>query len=519
MAVKTFAAIDVGSYEISMKIYEISPKHGMREIDHLRRSIDMGTDTYTTGKLSYERVDELCRILKEFRTFMDGYKVVGYQAYGTSAFREAENAVILLDQINTRTGIRIVILSNSEQRFFHYKAVAFKEEIFTGTIKSGAAIIDIGSGSIQISLFEDDTLVSTQNLRLGVLRLREHLTHLDVVPSQYEALLNEIIDSQLRVYKKLYLNETYKNVIIVDDYISAIIIKRQKKAAKGKSNKLMLEELLHACNTTPISELARILDVPEENIILLQISGTLLLRIMEMVGAEFIWAPGTTLCDGVAYDYAEKQKIIKPSHDFEQDIITCTRNISKRYRGSKRRGDTMEMISLTIFDSLKKIHGMGKRERLLLRLSALLHDCGKYISIVNLPECSYGIVMATEIIGISEAEQIIIANIVKYNHQDFDYFDHFAEQDELDRTSYLIVAKLTAILRVANGLDRSNRQKVHDIKAALKENELILTIDTDKDIALEKGLFEYSSNFFEEVFSIRPTIKRRDFLSQHKYAD
>ena len=297
MSVKTFAAIDVGSYEIAMKIYEIS-KNGMREIDHIRHSIDMGTETYTTGKLSYERVEELCRILREFGTFMEGYKVVGYKAYATSAFREADNALILLDQIKTRTGIKITVLSNSEQRFLHYKAVAFREVDFTNAIKDSAAIVDIGSGSIQISLFEKDILVSTQNLRIGVLRLREYLTHLDVLPTYYGALLNEIIDSQMDVYKKLYMRDRFfENIIIVDDYISDIIIRKHKKSDQGHGNKLILEELLEACNSTPQLELSKLLNVPEENILLLQIAGTLLLKIMNMMDAKNIWAPGTTLCD------------------------------------------------------------------------------------------------------------------------------------------------------------------------------------------------------------------------------
>ena len=108
-------------------------------------------------------------------------------------------------------------------------------------------------------------------------------------------------------------------------------------------------------------------------------------------------------------------------HDFEQDIIACAQNISKRYMGSKKRSETLEKITLTIFDSTKRVHGLGKRERLLLRIAAILHDCGKFISMMNLGECSYHIVMSTEIIGLSHTEREIVANVVKYNHADFDY--------------------------------------------------------------------------------------------------
>ncbi len=511
MSVKTFAAIDVGSYEISMKIFEVSQKNGMREIDHIRHGIDMGTETYTTGKLSYERVDELCRILRDYKDIMSGYRVEEYKAYGTSAIREAENTIILLDQIRLRTGIKVEVLSNSAQRFLHYKSVAWKEEGFESIIQKGTAIVDIGGGSIQISLFDKDTLVSTQNMRLGVLRLQDRLNHLNVVPSQYESLLNEIVDTQMQVYKKLYLKDReIENVIVVDDYISEIVLKRKgSESGRGYADKNLVEGFLEVFRTKNTSELARRLDLPEENMKPLFISGVLLLNIMETMGAEHIWAPGTTLCDGVAYEYAEKHRIIAAKHDFEQDIIACAQNISKRYRGNKRRAETLEAIALTIFDSMRKVHGLGKRERLLLQLSTLLHDCGKYISMVNLGECSYSIIMATEIIGLSHVEREIIANVVKYNHLDFDYYENIGQHMDIDQPTYLIIAKLTAILRVANGLDRSHKQKFKEFKAVLKEEKLVLTVDTVEDITLEKGLFEMRANFFEEVYSIRPVIRQK----------
>lgn len=511
---KTFAAIDVGSFELSMKIFEISAKAGMREIDHIRRRIDLGTDTYATGKMAYERVDELCRYLNEYVQIMKTYKVSEYKAYGTSAIRETENTIIILDQIRQRTGISIDVLSNSEQRFLDYKSIAFKGEAFNKFIEKGTAIVDIGGGSIQISLFDKDTLVATQNMRLGVLRLRDVLNHLNAGSRQYRSLIEEMADSQLTVFKKLYLKDRrINNIIIVDDYISALVQKKffSEKVGEYVGVKSFGKFIEMFRGKTP-QELTRLLDMPEDSIELLYISFFLLRRIIAAMDAELLWAPGVTLCDGIAYEYAQNNKVILPAHDFEQDIIACAQNISKRYMGSRKRSETLEKIAMTIFDSMKRVHGLGKRERLLLQIATLLHDCGKYISMVNLGECSYSIIMATEIIGLSHVEREIVANIVKYNHMEFEYYDEVGRVSTLDRESYLKIAKLTAILKVANGLDRSHKQKFKDVKTLLRENVLTITVDTNEDISLEKGMFNNRADFFEEVYSVRPVIKQKRML-------
>ena len=55
MSVKTFAAIDVGSFELTMKIFDLSGKNTMREIDCIRQRIDLGSDTYAHGRISSEK--------------------------------------------------------------------------------------------------------------------------------------------------------------------------------------------------------------------------------------------------------------------------------------------------------------------------------------------------------------------------------------------------------------------------------------------------------------------------------
>ena len=111
--VHTFAAIDVGSFELTMKIFEYGGRKPMKEIDCIVTGLSLGADTYATGKISQEKVDELCRVLQHFASVMRSYKVESYKAYGTSAIRETVNSDILLDLIETRTGIRIDTLSNS----------------------------------------------------------------------------------------------------------------------------------------------------------------------------------------------------------------------------------------------------------------------------------------------------------------------------------------------------------------------------------------------------------------------
>ncbi|MBP3458782.1 MAG: exopolyphosphatase [Lachnospiraceae bacterium] len=510
MAVKTFAAIDVGSYELTMKIFEVSPKMGIKEVDCIRHRIALGLDSYTAGKITVEKMDELCEVLREFAEIMKSYKVDAYKAYGTSAIRETANTLILLDQIKNRTGLLVEVISNSEQRFLDYKAVAVKGKEFDKYIEGGTAILDIGGGSIQISLFENDTLITTQNMRLGVMRMRERLESLSPKSGQYEKLIEEMVNNQFSLFKKMYLKEReIHNLILIDDYISPVFQKKEICREPGNIDYKMFMEFMDVISHKNRGDISRRLEISEEHASLLFHSAVLTKQIMEVLGAQHLWAPGVSLCDGIAYEYAQQNKLLSAVHDFEKDIIASTATISKRYMCSRKRNEIMENLALSIFDTMKKVHGLGRRERLLLQIAAQLNDCGKYISQTDVGECSFRIIMATEIIGLSHAEREIVAYVAKYNRDEFEYYEVLGEKTTLSKEAYLTIAKLTAILRVANGLDRSHKQKFKDFKTVLKDNELIISVDTAEDITLEKGLLTARARFFEEVYSVRPVIKQK----------
>ena len=400
---RLFAAIDVGSFEISMKIFEIGPK-GPRQLDHVRHRLALGNDSYNTQKISYEHMEELFRILKDLRQIMKGYNVTEYRAYGTSAFRETENTALLLDQILNRSGIRLTVLSNSEQRFLDYKAIASNGERFQKGINGGAAIVDIGGGSIQISLFEKGQLVTTQSLKLGVLRINERLRKMQPKATQLEDVLDEMIGSQLRVFKKMYMKDrTIERIILMDDYLAPVILRQT-----GNDDDISIETFRYVCEKSREmgkEELSDMLETPEENVDLMKISVAILKRIIPEIDAKVLWVPRAALCDGIVYEYVEEKKLGPATRDFEQDIISSARAISKRYMGSKKRGEALEYLAISIFDGMEGMHGMNERHRLLLRLATILHDCGKFINMTNVGDCSYGIIINTEIIGLSHMER------------------------------------------------------------------------------------------------------------------
>lgn len=504
---KCFAAIDVGSFELAMKIFEITNKGGMKEIDHIRHRIELGTDTYNTGKISNERVEELCDYLIEFKKIMNSYKVDGYKIYGTSAIRETENTMIILEKIFLRTGLTVDVLSNSEQRFLHYKAIASKGEKFENFIAKSSAIVDIGGGSIQISLFNEGVLVTTQNIRLGILRMREMLADLQPKTNNYSKLVEELIDNHLIPFSRLYLNgNKIDNIIVVDDYISHII---QKGVGKDTMSSDEYKSFIKELQLNNVREICRKYGLAEESASLLPTSALLVKRLIKHLGAKKIWAPGVGLSDGMAYEYAEKEKLFKNSHDFEADIVSCAKTLAGRFYANEERNDLVEEMATLIFDSTKKLHGMGPSERLLLRVAAQLSDCGKYMSLEDGAECSYAIIMAAELIGFSHDEREVVANIVRFNKTHFIYYDELAKTNLLGKKEYLTLAKLAAIFRIADGACRSHKKKINDVSINIKDDKLVILVSSDDDIILEKGFFDRKARLFEEVFSVKPVLKHK----------
>ena len=433
MAVTSFAAIDIGSYNVTMEIFEITKKNGLKSLTTVRQRLELGRDTYNDGMVSPEILRELTRILKDYSRIMKEYDTRSYRACAKTALREARNFLLVREHVRNKTGINIEILSNSEQRFMAYKSIASRGEEFQKFIGKGTAIIDVSGGSIQISLFDKETLVTAQNLKLGLLRISSRLSKILNETTHPDALIDEFIRKDIMNFKRMHLKDrNIDTIILVGDYYTNIIFQNKTDMNKIETREEFMIWYDHIIRKTP----------------------------GEVASELGVGLPGIQLTDGLAYDFATKAKLIRTQHDFDKDIVMAAKHMAKRYGGNKAHTEKLVEIADAIFKAVRKESVLGPRDRLLLKVACYLNDCGKYISLVNVAECSYSIINSTEIIGLSDTERIIIANVVKYHTLPFEFYgENNAGLTEFD---FLRVAQLTAILRTANSLDQSYLQKVQE---------------------------------------------------------
>jgi exopolyphosphatase/guanosine-5'-triphosphate,3'-diphosphate pyrophosphatase len=507
MAYKMFAAIYVGSNEIAMKISEVtSGKKNFKVVDSVSRILELGKDTYNTGYVSTEAINAACDILNDFRNKMKEYQVTDYRVYTSSAIREAKNAEIVLDSIKRKTGFEVAVLSNSEQRYMSYKGLVAKYDDFHDVVTKNTAFVDVGSGSVQISLFDKNHLSLTENIHIGAVRVRDYLSMMGNRSGQLDRIISEYVDSDIVSFRNIYLNDKeIKNVIAVGEFANAV---RRVIPEYVKNEKVTREEFnilyQRVVELTP-EQISEKYGLPYERATLMLPNVIIYQSFMDNSKAEEIYVPKVDFCEGITASYISEGSGVVFNHNFYEDIIAAANSISRRYRSNKAHVERVCDYALQIFDSVKKLHGMGKQERLQLQIAAILHECGNFINLSNGAENSYYIVANSEILGLSHKERMEVANVVRYNVM---YLPPKKDLgDSLGECDYIKIAKLAAILRIANILDKSHTQKLSDLNISMKDDKMIITAKTYDDMSLEAGLFEGRADFFEKVYGIRPVLK------------
>ena len=161
--------------------------------------------------------------------------------------------------------------------------------------------------------------------------------------------------------------------------------------------------------------------------------------------------------------------------------------------------------ALAIFDQTRTLHGLGEDARVLLECAALMHDIGFTISEVKHHKHSYDLIKTSELSAFTPRELELVANIARYHTKALPSEDHkpFARLDDADKE---LVRKLSAILRLADGLNRSHTLNVKELKCDLRKDRLDVHIRFTGDIDVDLSGGEKKKDLFEEVFELKVTL-------------
>ena len=509
MAKTLIAVIDIGSLTARLKIYEIGSSGVPKEIETVRMFTSLGTRSYMSGVVEPEQLDEICDCLRSFDIKCKEYRISRVICVATSALRDARNRDVIIEQIRIRTGFRIEVIDNSMERFYQNMAVREKMPEFKDLIKDGTMILDIGASSLQATVYDKSDFIFSQNMVLGSLRIYEMLSDLQAKTTHYEDVLQEFIAQDLDDYHAVEPKGiVYKSLVAFGGELG--FIKRLLNLTPNENSIITKADFMrvyeYLFKNTP-SDLSLNDHIPTNIAPLLLPSAMIIKNMLEYTGVDTVYLPQASLSDGLIFNYCSKYSGYKLSSRPDDDLIRAARNVAKRYKSDKKHIEFVENVSMQIFDASSKFTGLTDRDRLLLRIAAILHEIGKYVHAREHNDAAYNLIKYTDLIGLNSDELDTVAQVVclypKHNPYDNVYYQMLLPHKKV------LVSKLTAILRIADAIDSSHKQKSKQITVQHDPDSLHISCSSNADMSFEMWSFRHRSGLFEEVIGIKPELRIR----------
>ena len=222
---------------------------------------------------------------------------------------------------------------------------------------------------------------------------------------------------------------------------------------------------------------------------------------LHLTKAEKIIVPETNIRNGVVFskDSIQSEELQK---EFDSQIIASARNLLRKYHGDEKHAECVRMVCVKLFDTLKEEIGLGDHERTLLETAAILHDIGSFIRFDHHNIHSNYIIKNSEIFGLSRNDNKIVAEIAKY-HKGSSVPQDDESYQMMSRPDRMTILKLTAIVRIADALDRGHIQKFNDFSIKIQQNTVVIHTKKSSNTILEKIALSEKSGMFESVFGYK----------------
>lgn len=502
MKTQKLAAIDIGSNSLKLVIVEAAASDSFTVILQDRERVRLGQNTLRNHLLSSDAIDASASAIAKFRQIAESREVDSIIAVATASVREAENSVEFVREIEQRTGICVEVLSAVEEA----RLIGIAAAQFFNAIDQTLINIDIGGGSTELSLMKNGEPLKLFSMKLGAVGLTEKFIFSNPPKAkELENLQAEIALALERPLRKLK-NQTWQMATGTSGTIMNLATLTNFQTNENANDKPEIQfKKLVALNKMigkiSLEERAKLPSVSVQRAEVIVAGGQILEGVMRALNIERIQPCGYALREGVIIDYLREieSESLPPVPDVEDKKLRDVFVVGRRFGYEETHALQVADLAETMFDALEPLYKLGRHNRTLLSAAALLHDVGYHISHESHHKHSYYLIKNSEMTGFSESEKTIIAFVARYHRGSLPKEKHtdFMQLTERDR---LTIARLGAILRLAEALDRGHENRIESVKFKRAKREMTMKIVCAEDCLIERQAAERKKDLFELAF-------------------
>lgn len=526
---RRLAAIDVGTNSIRLIVVEAASDGTYKVLDDEKAVTRLGRGLVDTARLHAEAMEDSARAIARMRGIAEGYGVSNPRIIGTCAVREAINGGDFISLIRERTGLELVPISAEEEARLAHLSAANAFDLRSAS----AAVVDIGGGSTEVVLCSGGMIEQIYTLPLGAVRMTEQFPGC-AIPGEdeaYEAMRKAVRRAvRDRIGKPPFTPSFLVGTGGTFTTLAAVSMHRGTPASTSgllpfavRGYEMQRSEIRHTLEwlrQLPVKSRLKVPGMsPDRGEIIL--AGTVIAEaVMKRLGANNAKVHDRGIRDGLILTMIAEEFPDRPAFKPEPiDRARSARHFATACRYEEQHSSHVADLCTQIFDQVaeQRPGALGECEgplgRELLYISALLHDVGYFINYSKHHKHSYHLIVHSDLGGFTHRELEIVANVARYHRRSEPKARHpnFAKLNQTDRS---IVRALSAILRIADGLDRTHTQSVRSVRLTIHGRDALFTLDASDEPAVDMWGAERKADLFAKQFGLEPRFQWVGTLTQ-----
>jgi exopolyphosphatase / guanosine-5'-triphosphate,3'-diphosphate pyrophosphatase len=509
------AAIDIGTNSVHMIVVRVRPDFSFEIIDREKEMVRLGAGGLDGRKLTREAMTSALQALSKFERLARSHEVDEILAVATSATREAGNGGAFLAAIERRLGLRPRVITGTEEaRLIHLAAV------YGVDTPKATVVIDIGGGSVEITLGAGSEVRFARSFKVGVIRLSERFATSDPLSRRDERKMVRHISEQVDRYLEHIVTAGFDRVVGTSGTIlsvGTVATALDRGAAPGEIRNLRvpaksIRRVRRAVTTLDIEARLALAGLDPRRADLIVSGAVLLDTLLRRLGASEITLCDLALREGLILDYIQRNRGRIAQVDRYPDVRRrSAMELAGRCNWDADHSTRVAALALALFDQTRGLHGLTDREREWLEYAALLHDIGMNISFERHHRHAYYLIKNGDLRGFEPDEIEVMALVARYHRRATPKRGHEGYGD-LAAPLRRAVRTLAACLRVAEALDRSRNGVVRAVELRTSGPEAVLQLQAAGDVELEAWAALRQRGPLEEVLGqpLRLDVKRVD---------